>query len=47
LTLLADFGQVETTLVKPGGRILTSRLDQRARARLEGWMRDVGLQVER
>jgi hypothetical protein len=44
--LLADFGYVETTMLKPGGRILSARLDPQARANLERWMREAGLPVE-
>jgi hypothetical protein len=44
--LIADFGYIETTLVKPNGRILSTRLDPRSRAVLESWMHDAGLQVE-
>jgi hypothetical protein len=44
--LLADFGHVETTLLKPDGKILSGRLDPEARANLELWMRDAGLPVD-
>jgi hypothetical protein len=44
--LLADLGQVETTLLKPDGKILSGRLDQAARENLELWMRDAGLPVD-
>jgi len=43
--LLADFGHVETTLLKPDGKILSARLDSKARESLELWMRDAGLPV--
>jgi hypothetical protein len=44
--LLADLGHVETTLLKPDGRILSARLDQAARENIELWMRNTGLPVE-
>ena len=44
--LLADLGQVETTLLKPDGKVLSERLDQAARENLELWMRDAGLPVD-
>lgn len=44
--LLADLGHVETTLLKPDGKILTGRLDPAARENLEHWMRDAGLRVD-
>jgi hypothetical protein len=43
--LLADFGHVETTLLKPDGKILSARLDSKAGESLELWMRDAGLPV--
>lgn len=43
--LLADLGQVETTMLMPDGRILSDRLDAQARANLECWMREAGLPV--
>jgi hypothetical protein len=43
---LADFGYVETKLLTPDGRILSSRLDEQARVQVEAWMREVGLPVE-
>lgn len=43
--LLADLGHVETTLLKPDGKILSERLDSAARENLEQWMRDAGLPV--
>jgi hypothetical protein len=45
--LLADLGQVETTLLKREGRILSGRLDPAARQNLELWMREAGLPVEK
>ena len=44
--LLADFGYAETTLLKPGGEILSAHLDQAARAEIEPWMRATGLTVK-
>jgi hypothetical protein len=44
--LLADFGHVETTMLKPDGRILSVRLDAQARTNLECWMREAGLPVD-
>jgi hypothetical protein len=44
--LLADLGYVETTLLKPDGKILSERLDPAARENLEQWMRDSGLPVD-
>jgi hypothetical protein len=44
--LLADLGYVETTLLNPGGRILSARLDPAARKSIELWMRAVGLPVD-
>jgi hypothetical protein len=44
--LLADLGHVETTLLKPDGKILSGRLDPAARENLEHWMRDAGLPVD-
>ncbi|MGO9506234.1 MAG: helix-turn-helix domain-containing protein [Mycobacterium sp.] len=44
--LLADFGYVETTLLKPDGKILSARLDPEARKNIELWMRDAGLPVD-
>jgi len=44
--LLADLGHVETTMLKPDGRILSARLDPQARTNLECWMREVGLPVD-
>lgn len=41
--LLADFGKAETTLLRPGGHILTDRLDDESRAGVEAWMRRTGL----
>jgi Putative DNA-binding domain len=43
---LADLGRVDTTLLKPGGRMLTARLDQQARIAAETWMREVDLPVD-
>jgi hypothetical protein len=43
--LLADFGHVETTLLKPDGKILSARLDSKARENLELWMRAADLPV--
>ena len=43
--LLADLGHVETTLLKPDGKILSARLDRRARENIELWMRAAGLPV--
>src|SRR5438045_3351766 len=36
--LLADLGHVETTMLKPDGRILSARLDPQARTNLECWI---------
>jgi hypothetical protein len=44
--LVADLGHVETTMLKPDGRILSARLDPQARANLECGMREAGLQVD-
>lgn len=44
--LLADFGYVETTLLKPDGKILTARLDPTGRQNIELWMRDTGLPID-
>jgi hypothetical protein len=44
--LLADLGHVETTMLKPDGRILSARLDPQARTNLECWMREAGLPVD-
>lgn len=44
--LLADLGHVETTLLKPDGKILSERLDPAARQNLERWMRDSGLPID-
>jgi hypothetical protein len=44
--LLADLGHVETTLLKPDGKILSERLDPAARKNIELWMRDAGLPVD-
>jgi hypothetical protein len=44
--LLADLGQVETTLLKPDGKILSARLDPKARENIELWMRDAGLSID-
>jgi hypothetical protein len=44
--LLADLGHVETTLLKPNGKILSGRLDPAARENLERWMRDAGLPID-
>jgi hypothetical protein len=44
--LVADLGHVETTMLKPDGRILSARLDPQARTNLECWMREVGLPVD-
>ena len=41
--LLADLGYVETTLLRPDGKILSARLDPAARENIELWMRDTGL----
>jgi len=43
--LLADFGHVETTLLKPDGKILSARLDPEARENIELWMCAAGLPV--
>jgi hypothetical protein len=43
--LLADFGQLEATLLKPDSRIASARLDAGARANIERWMRSAGLHV--
>jgi hypothetical protein len=43
--LLADLGHAETTLLKPGGKILSERLDAGARENIEAWMRDAGMPV--
>jgi hypothetical protein len=43
--LLADLGHIETTMLKPGGRILSARLDPQARANLECWMNEAGLPI--
>jgi hypothetical protein len=43
--LVADLGHPDTTLLKPGGKILSERLDQAARQNLELWMNDAGLPV--
>lgn len=43
---LADLGHVETQLITPDGRIVSKRLDQKARAQVEEWMRAVGLPVD-
>lgn len=43
--LLADFGYVETTMLKPERRILSARLDPGARTNIEHWMRATGLPV--
>ena len=44
-SLLADLGHVETTLLKPDGKILSARLDREARETIELWMRAAGLPV--
>jgi len=44
--LLADLGHVETTLLKPDGKILSTRLDPQARVNIEAWMRSAGLDAE-
>jgi hypothetical protein len=44
--LLADFGHVGATMLKPDGRILSARLDSGARTNLECWMREAGLPVD-
>ena len=44
--LLADLGYVETTLLKPDGKILSARLDPEARKNIELWMRATGLPVD-
>jgi hypothetical protein len=44
--LLADLGHVETTLLKPDGKIVSARLDRAARENVELWMRDAGLPVD-
>ncbi|WP_194903948.1 AlbA family DNA-binding domain-containing protein [Catenulispora rubra] len=43
--LVADFGCVETTMLKPDGQILSGRLDPQAKAAIEHWMRNAGLPV--
>src|SRR5260370_530740 len=44
--LFADLGHVETTLLKPDGKILSERLDSKARENIELWMRAAGLPVQ-
>ena len=43
--LLADLGHIETTLLTPDGKILSARLDPKARENIELWMRAAGLPV--
>jgi hypothetical protein len=44
--LVADLGHVETTLLQPDGKILTTRLDPAARTQIELWMRNAGLPID-